>query len=307
MRMKPFHIFVFLSSLVNFGNGLDNLRIRIESSTFEPCSHIKNGRLISNNSRIDFSQGQYNLQKYGVARLSHFQLIDRRGNAKDLTLPGCFNVRIDATFTQTIENPYVEAFIKSDRDELCQKFKPNPYCPATDNPSARLLTQNQNTCRFCDLCVSAEELAKEMGKGENSDVVIRASNSACSDNERRIQAGQSYPIEITNICSPTTNDIEKELDQKFGTGWHDVDFVRRGSVVLTIHMLDRKNAAPKPCLELGAGTYKWRGPSVLEGRVRENLENTCKHYRDPTQDADKPKDDYLGCYNGYINYAIDRL
>lgn len=162
--MEPFHIFIFLSSLVDFGNGLDNLRIRIESSTFEPCSHskfiftqfpvgkivqisilVKNGRLISNNSRIDFSQGQYNLQKYGVARLSHFQLIDRRGTAKDLTLPGCFNVRIDATFTQTIENPYVEAFIKSDRDELCQKFKPNPYCPATDNPSARLLTQNQKT------------------------------------------------------------------------------------------------------------------------------------------------------------------
>lgn len=76
---------------------------------------------------------------------------------------------------------------------------------------------------------------------------------------------------------------------------------------MTIHIFDRRNPAPKPCLQLGGGTYKWTGPSGLEGRVRENLEKTCKRYRDPVQESDKPKDDYLGCYNGYVNYAIDRL
>ncbi len=78
-------------------------------------------------------------------------------------------------------------------------------------------------------------------------------------------------------------------------------------MVATIHILDRKHVTPKPCLELGANKFRWKGPSSLFSSIRHRLEKTCEPFRaDAVQESREDLgDEYIGCYYGYINYILE--
>lgn len=105
----------------------------------------------------------------------------------------------------------------------------------------------------------------------------------------------------------------------------------QGDLQIHIHILDRANGAPRPCLQLGAGTFNYRGPPIpgLEERMKRSLQfapfafllplvsvmvwwcrRECERYRPDAggqyaSPAFEPKDVYLGCFLANINYVME--
>lgn len=98
-----------------------------------------------NSGNVDVQQSDINLDKFGTAKVTKLQFIDERGEVKYLDVPGCYNVRMESVFTETINHPYIETYVKMESDELCKNTKVNPYCSQTENLAVRLIANNQRT------------------------------------------------------------------------------------------------------------------------------------------------------------------
>lgn len=130
-----------------------SLAYTVIHTIFTACAHnltkvslVKNKQIIKNNSgTFDVQSTNVNLDKFGTAKITKLQFVDEKGSVKYLTVPGCYNIRLDTTFTESINHPYIESFVKVENDEICKKTRPNPYCSQTTHLGVRLVANNQVT------------------------------------------------------------------------------------------------------------------------------------------------------------------
>uniref|UniRef100_A0A914X9I9 Uncharacterized protein n=1 Tax=Plectus sambesii TaxID=2011161 RepID=A0A914X9I9_9BILA len=272
-------------------------RLKINKVQFDSCPFMAPGAEIIDTKGSSIGGGQNNGPR---AELSDFSLLGADGKSTTITVPGCFRVRGNAKFATTIENPYVEMNINVVGMQVCNSYKANSYCAESKNPTLR---QNSGgkTCRFCNICVEGEKLlgSKNAARVE---AVLRQNNLGDICDKRQIVAGRSYPIDIKNLCTPSVEEFEHALDRKLGKAWRELlPYAKQGSLLVTMHILDRKKPVPKSCLQLGAGLFDFNGPRQVKAAAQQKLKNTC----DAQFKGSGTHDEYLACYYGSIDYTFE--
>lgn len=287
-----------LATGLNYGLAGKSYKLRINKVSFDTCPFMEAGASILDVRGSSISGGQTKGQR---AHLSDFSLLGE-GKSTTITVPGCFHLQGNAKFATTIENPYVEMNVNVLGTQLCNDYKPNPYCSESKNPLLRQNSAGKN-CRFCNICIEGEKLlgSKNAGRVE---ALLKQNNLGDICDTRRIVAGRSYPIDIKNLCTPSVEEFERALDRKLGKAWRELlPYAKQGSLLVTMHILDRKTPPPKTCLQLGAGIFDWRGPKQLKAAAERKMKGTCDaHVRDRSAGND---DEYLACYYGSIDYTFE--
>ena len=88
-----------------------------------------------------------------------------------------------------------------------------------------------------------------------------------------------YPFLLRGLCTPRSAEMERSLERELGSAWREVvRFASRGDLQIHMHIMDRANPPPRPCLQLGAGVFQYRGPAAFRTSMERRLRQKCRAY-----------------------------
>lgn len=286
-------IFISVLSLV-----LAN-KVRVDKFWFQACPNVDGPVAIVRKDEVkgERVENAAHMLKYGSSHVQDFELVDEDGSVHELSLPGCYNLRLKLKFNVTITQPYVEVYMDVNNGLLkpCDDFKKeNKYCRNSNNFMLGVTTQNMKTCRFCDVCMKKDKVIKEAQKYDKN-FKIQQTKQLC-ETVGSIQADETYSADIGPICLPSKEEIEKKMGEKV-KHWNLVKntiYGRHGTIMSILHILDRENPISKTCLKLGID-------DVLN--VPGPLKNFCATKVASNAPEDIPVDTYIGCYMAVLNFS----
>ncbi|KAE9553526.1 hypothetical protein FO519_003275 [Halicephalobus sp. NKZ332] len=289
---------ILFVGLFGFASG-KQLTIALRENITTPCPNVQSDLVDTNSIHLDF---QMVGTPAGTESVDQVTVVDRSGESRTMSFPGCYRMRLSFRLKKPLENPYIESFLQLGTNLPCQSSDQGPvgtisnictnitqtnWCPTSQHGLLRQMLQQKQTCRYCNLC----------GNLETEKSTLRKYVTPEQGSEKECRTDKQFQTLTFKMCTPTKQELRKTNEDNEGKLEEYWNYLKQGILTAVIHVVDR-NRQPESqirmCQKLCEDYEFGSSPSSSHRQLLlKTIEKKCS-----------PKDDYAACVYHTVKFDV---